>query len=134
MNPKVFQEFSKTGAMVSTKPNAHKLFDSLVAMHRNKSCDLFHPDGRQRAEGDIERTFWSGYNAQPVQGVTALGSMAVAVAAWNAGVECRRRAGGRPELPEPEKTKPRSIRLNDRRWAKLKSLGSDWLNAAIDEA
>lgn len=41
---------------------------------------------------------------------------------------------GRPELPPDEKTKPRSIRLNDERWDKLQRLGRDWLERAIDRA
>ena len=41
---------------------------------------------------------------------------------------------GRPELPADEKTKPRTIRLNDERWEKLQRLGRDWLEPAIDRA
>lgn len=41
---------------------------------------------------------------------------------------------GRPELPTDEKTKPRSIRLNDERWDKLQRLGREWLELAIDRA
>lgn len=41
---------------------------------------------------------------------------------------------GRPELPPNEKTRPRSIRLNDGRWDKLQRLGREWLERAIDRA
>lgn len=41
---------------------------------------------------------------------------------------------GRPELPPDEKTKPRSIRLNDERWDKLQRLGREWLERTIDRA
>lgn len=41
---------------------------------------------------------------------------------------------GRPELPPDEKTKPRSIRLNDERGDKLQRLGREWLERAIDRA
>lgn len=44
---------------------------------------------------------------------------------------------GRPVgtgAPPEEQRKPRSVRLNDARWEKLKSLGADWLERAIDEA
>jgi hypothetical protein len=41
---------------------------------------------------------------------------------------------GRPELPAVEKTQPRSMRLNARRWAKLQRLGRKWLEKAVDEA
>ena len=41
---------------------------------------------------------------------------------------------GRPPLPEGEAGSPRSIRLNDERWEKLKVLGRDWLQRAIDRA
>jgi hypothetical protein len=44
------------------------------------------------------------------------------------------RPQGRPALPPEESTKPRSVRLNDARWEKLKKLGSDWLARAIDRA
>lgn len=44
------------------------------------------------------------------------------------------RGQGRKPLPPEEATKPRSIRLNDARWAKLRRLGSDWLARAIDRA
>jgi hypothetical protein len=47
------------------------------------------------------------------------------------------RGQGRKPLPPEEQTKPRSVRLNDTRWDKLKALnsnGSDWLNRAIDKA
>lgn len=41
--------------------------------------------------------------------------------------------GGRRLAPE-DATKPRSVRLTDARWEKLKRLGSDWLAGAIDRA
>lgn len=41
---------------------------------------------------------------------------------------------GGPRLAPEDATKPRSVRLNDARWAKLKRLGSDWLEGAIDRA
>ena len=41
---------------------------------------------------------------------------------------------GRPFLPEGETGKPRTVRLNDERWEKLKLLGRDWLQNAIDRA
>jgi len=44
------------------------------------------------------------------------------------------RGQGRKPLPPEDATKPRSIRLNDARWEKLKRLGSDWLTRAIDRA
>lgn len=44
------------------------------------------------------------------------------------------RPPGRPSLPADEQTKPRSIRLTDARWEKLKRLKSEWLNKAIDKA
>lgn len=44
------------------------------------------------------------------------------------------RGQGRKALPPEEATKPRSVRLNDARWAKLKLLGTAWLEARIDKA
>jgi hypothetical protein len=44
------------------------------------------------------------------------------------------RGQGRKPLPPEEQTKPRSVRLTDVRWEKLKLLGSEWLNKAIDRA
>lgn len=41
---------------------------------------------------------------------------------------------GRPTKPADQQTKPYSVRLTDARIAKLKALGSDWLNRAIDRA
>ena len=46
----------------------------------------------------------------------------------------QKRERGRPELPEDQKAKTRSVRLNDARWEKLKRLGSGWLARAIDRA
>lgn len=43
-------------------------------------------------------------------------------------------SGTGPVLPPEERTKPRSVRLNDARWERLKALGSDWLAGAIDAA
>lgn len=40
---------------------------------------------------------------------------------------------GRPELPVDEKTYPRSVRLNDARWAKLQRLKREWLEKMIDQ-
>jgi hypothetical protein len=37
-------------------------------------------------------------------------------------------------LPPEERTKPRSVRLNDARWERLKALGSEWLAEVIDAA
>jgi len=48
----------------------------------------------------------------------------------------QKRPRGRPPLA-PEKrsdAKPRSVRLSEARWAKLKSLGTDWLERQIDKA
>ena len=44
------------------------------------------------------------------------------------------RGQGRKPTPPEEQTKPRSVRLNDARWEKLKRLGSEWLSKAIDKA
>jgi len=48
------------------------------------------------------------------------------------------RKRGRPTKPAAEKAAtlkpPRSIRLDDARWAKLKALGTDWLEREIDKA
>jgi hypothetical protein len=41
---------------------------------------------------------------------------------------------GRPPLPEGETGSVRSIRLNDERWEKLKILGRQWLEKALDRA
>lgn len=44
---------------------------------------------------------------------------------------------GRPPgsgLPPEQRTKPRSVRLDDARWAKLQRLGRDWLERVIDKA
>jgi hypothetical protein len=43
---------------------------------------------------------------------------------------------GRPTLPPEQRStaKPRSMRLDDERWAKLQALGPAWLKKAIDEA
>jgi uncharacterized protein (DUF4415 family) len=46
----------------------------------------------------------------------------------------QKRPPGRPPLPPEEHTKPRSVRLNDARWEKLKRLGTGWLERAIDRA
>lgn len=37
-------------------------------------------------------------------------------------------------MPTEEATKPRSVRLNDARWEKLKRLGAEWLAKQIDKA
>ena len=46
----------------------------------------------------------------------------------------KRDGAGRKALPPNEATKPRSVRLNDARWDKLKRLGTDWLARQIDRA
>lgn len=48
--------------------------------------------------------------------------------------EVTSRGRGRPKLDAEEKTKSRSVRLNDARWEKLKRLGMAWLSRAIDRA
>lgn len=40
---------------------------------------------------------------------------------------------GRPPLPEGETGSPRTVRLNEERWGKLKILGREWLEKAIDK-
>jgi hypothetical protein len=37
-------------------------------------------------------------------------------------------------LTAEQQTRPRSVRLDDARWAKLQALGSEWLRAQIDAA
>lgn len=44
------------------------------------------------------------------------------------------RGQGRKPLPADQQTKPRSVRLTEARWAKLKLLGSEWLAKQIDKA
>ena len=44
------------------------------------------------------------------------------------------RRRGRPALPPDEKGVGNTIRLTPSRWAKLRRLGTDWLNKAIDKA
>jgi hypothetical protein len=48
----------------------------------------------------------------------------------------RKRIGRPPGtgLPPEEQRKPRSVRLNEARWAKLQELGTAWLEKAIDRA
>lgn len=48
----------------------------------------------------------------------------------------RKRRGRRPATPEQRAAwKPqRSIRLDDDRWSKLRQLGTEWLERAIDRA
>ncbi len=41
---------------------------------------------------------------------------------------------GRPPLPEEQRAVNGSIRLTPDRWAKLRELGTGWLNKAIDRA
>jgi len=41
---------------------------------------------------------------------------------------------GRPRLPECQVGRPRTVRLNDDRWEKLKLLGRSWLEEAIDKS
>lgn len=49
------------------------------------------------------------------------------------GLELRRARPGRmPALSVDQRTKPRTIRLNDARWEKLKSLGAQWLEQKLD--
>jgi hypothetical protein len=55
--------------------------------------------------------------------------------AWIAGVERRRRIGGRVRSDRREPPKPRSIRLSEEGWARLRQLGgSAWLERALQEA
>jgi hypothetical protein len=50
--------------------------------------------------------------------------------------EQAKRPRGRPTVPPEQRStaKPRSVRLEDERWAKLQALGPAWLKKAIDEA
>ena len=45
---------------------------------------------------------------------------------------------GRPAVPADQRAAtlkpPRSIRLDDERWEKLKALGTEWLERQIDKA
>lgn len=49
--------------------------------------------------------------------------------------EPKRPRGRPPVAPEARSdAKPRSVRLSESRWAKLKSLGTAWLERQIDRA
>jgi hypothetical protein len=50
--------------------------------------------------------------------------------------ETQKRMGRPPGsgAPPEAQRRPRSVRLNDARWAKLQRLGADWLERAIDAA
>jgi hypothetical protein len=41
---------------------------------------------------------------------------------------------GRKPKPPQDATKPRSVRLDDARWRRLKELGREWLERVIDAA
>lgn len=41
---------------------------------------------------------------------------------------------GRPPLPPGERKPNRSVRLSDAHWAKLRLLGTEWLERAIEKA
>lgn len=45
---------------------------------------------------------------------------------------------GRPPVPEDRKAAtlkpPRTVRLDDERWARLRALGTEWLERQIDRA
>ena len=43
---------------------------------------------------------------------------------------------GRPPVPPDQRSdkRPRSVRLGDAHWAKLQTLGTEWLERAIDRA
>jgi len=108
-----------------------KVYDTLIALHADKTSELYHKDGRQRGGGNVRVFFWHGYNGTPhlAQELTSLLAAAIA-----AGKECRRRAGGRPAMADDARPKVRSVRLDDARWAKYQTLGRGWLEAAIDAA
>jgi len=46
----------------------------------------------------------------------------------------QKRPPGRPAAPAAESRRVRAVRLNDARWEKLRRLGSEWLERAIDRA
>jgi hypothetical protein len=107
-----------------------KVFDALIDLHADKTSELYKPDGSQRTGANVRIYFWHGYNGEACpRSAGGLGK-----AAWHAGKECRRRAGGRPAMADEDKPKVHSVRLNDARWAKFQTLGRGWLEAAIDDA
>lgn len=106
-----------------------ELFDALLAQHASRSKDLFLPDGYQRRSSPRADAFWAGYNGELK---SPKSSDAESKIVWLAGKECRRRAGGRPLSPTGEKRSPRTIRLSESYWLSFRSLGSQWLECAID--
>lgn len=109
-----------------------KVYATLLSLHADKSSELYTSDGRQRKGANIRCAFWEGYNGMDVKHRIPAGSMLMA--AYHAGIDCRRRAGGRPPMPEDQRPKVRSVRLNQERWEKLQRLGRPWLETAIDDA
>lgn len=75
--------------------------------------------------------FEDGYKSR--QGSCPYPESSMEFAAWMAGRESRRMAGGRPALAEDEKRHPGSIRLSRKRWSMLRALGTNWLEQAIDQ-
>lgn len=51
-------------------------------------------------------------------------------------LETQPKRRGRPPVPPEQRSdaKPRSVRLSEDRWAKLKALGTEWLERQIDRA
>ncbi|MBK6616270.1 hypothetical protein [Ottowia sp.] len=109
-----------------------KVYDACLTLWADKKSELYTADGRQRGGANVRCAFWDGYNGIDVKHRIPTGTMLQA--AYHAGKECRRKAGGRPPMPTDDKPKVRTVRLNDARWAKYKLLGRTWLEVAIDTA
>lgn len=109
-----------------------KVYDACITLWADKKSEMYTSDGRQHGGANVRCAFWDGYNGIDVKHRIPTGTMVQA--AYHAGKECRRRAGGRPAMKADDKPKVRTVRLNDARWAKYRLLGRTWLEVAIDAA
>lgn len=111
--------------MVKLTEDQKTVFDTLLLMHAEKNPDL------EIEDNGLRKAFWIGFKGGRARSPYERGTREFA--AWFAGRDARRKSGGRPGVPEEERRRVRTLRLNDARWALFKSLGSGWLERKLDE-
>lgn len=111
-------------------------YDMALEAADKKRSDLFTPEGRQNRGSSAACAFWDGYNGK--RSLFA-GRGTLTAAQYAAGKTYRKKTDaavkrpvGKPASADP--ARPRTVRLDDARWAKYQTLGRGWLEAAIDAA
>lgn len=125
----------------TTSPEAHRHAVAALPLQLLNYHSRLTPQQVQTLQAEARRQLglttshpWRKEEAHAVMG-HALREAARVLQLDHGGLELRQGpSAGNPHPATDQRAKPRTVQLNDARWAKLQALGPDWLARQIDAA